>query len=101
MFRTETVSGGETILIITGPVIGDAAVEFGQKIEALKAGRSSTISLDLSQAPAMNSQAIGKLLMLRGTLFEQNRVLRIQGCSDALLELFKMIKLDSLIPIEK
>jgi anti-anti-sigma regulatory factor len=101
MFRTETVSGGETILIVTGPVLGDTAVEFGQKIEALIAGRSSTISLDLSQVPAMNSQAIGKMLMLRGRLFEQNRVLRIQGCSDALLGLFKMIKLDSLIPIEK
>jgi anti-anti-sigma regulatory factor len=101
MFRTETVSGGETILIVIGPVVGDASVEFGQKVEALIAGRSSTITLDLSQVPAINSQAIGKMLMLRGRLFEQNRVLRIQGCSDPLWGLFKTIKLDTLIPIQK
>jgi anti-anti-sigma factor len=101
MFRTETVSGGETILIVTGPIVGDAAAEFGQKVEALINGRSSTITLDLSQVPAMNSQAIGKLLMLRSKLFEQNRALRVQGCSDPLYGLFRTIKLDSLITIEK
>ena len=101
MFRLETVSSDETILIAIGPIAGDSAAEFGKKIEALVAGRASTVTLHLSQSSGMNSESIGKLLSLRKTLVEQKRVLRIQGCSDQLWSVFKMIKLDSLIPMEK
>jgi anti-anti-sigma factor len=101
MFRQETVSGGETILIVTGPIVGDVMAEFTKKLEALGASRSTTVTLDLSQVPAMNSAAIGKLLSLRTRLVEQKRVMKIHGCSDQLWTIFKMIKLDTLIPIEK
>jgi anti-anti-sigma factor len=101
MFRQETVSGGETILIVTGPIVGEAVVEFAQKLDGLGAGRATTVTLDLSQVPAMNSAAIGKILSLRTRLVEQKRVLRIHGCSDQLFVLFKMIKLDNLLQIEK
>jgi anti-anti-sigma factor len=101
MFRIETVPGDETILIASGPIAGESAAEFGKKIEALVAGRASTVTLDLSQTPAMNSEAIGKLLLLRKKLAEQKRVLRIRGCSDPLWRIFKTIKLDTLIPMEQ
>jgi anti-anti-sigma factor len=99
MFRIETVSGDESILVAIGPIAGESGAEFGKKIEALVAGRASTVTLDLSQVPAMNSEAIGKLLLLRKKLAEQKRVLRIQGCSDPLWQIFKTIKLDTLIPM--
>jgi anti-anti-sigma factor len=101
MFRLETVSGGETILTAVGPIAGESVAEFGRKIEALVAGRATTVTLDLSHADGMSSDAIGKLLELKKKLVEQKRVLRIQGCSDTLWDVFKRIKLDSLIPIQK
>jgi anti-anti-sigma factor len=101
MFRIETVSGDETILIASGPIAGEATADFGKKVEALVGGRASNITLDLSQVPAMNSEAIGKLLLLRKKLADQKRVLRIQGCSDPLWQIFKTIKLDTLIPMQQ
>jgi anti-anti-sigma factor len=101
MFRLETVSSDETILIAIGPISGESAADFGKKIEALIGGRGSTVTLDLSQVPAMNSEAIGKLLLLRKKLAEQKRTLRIQGCSDPMWRIFKTIKLDTLIPMQQ
>ena len=101
MYRQETVSGGETILTVTGTIAGEAVAEFGKRIEALAAGRSTTVTLDLSQCIAMNSEAIGKLLVLRMRLGEQKKALRIEGCSDPLWNVFKMIKMDILIPIAR
>jgi anti-anti-sigma regulatory factor len=100
MFRQETVTGGETILTVIGPVAGEVVVEFGKKIEALASGRATTVTLDLSQCTAMNSEAIGKLLVLRMRLGEQKKALRIEGCSPQLWSIFKTIKMDILIPME-
>jgi anti-anti-sigma factor len=101
MFRLETVAGDETILTAVGPIAGESVAEFGRKIKALVAGRATTVTLDLSHAEGMSSDAIGKLLELKKQLVEQKRVLRIQGCSDTLWDVFKRIKLDSLIPMQK
>jgi len=100
-FRQETVSGGEVILIAGGPITGEAVQEFQHKIDAVTAGRPTLITLDLGHCPAMNSEAIGKLLSLRKRLAEQGKQLRIQGCSDQLFSLFKTIRMDSLIPLQK
>jgi len=101
MFRQETVSGGETILTITGSVSGEVVAEFGKKIEALAAGHATTVTLDLSQCTAMNSEAIGKLLVLRMRMGERKKALRIEGCSPQLWSIFKTIKMDSLIPMQQ
>jgi anti-anti-sigma factor len=101
MFRQETVSGGETILTAMGSIGGETAVEFRRRLESIAAGRATTVTLDLTQATGMTSAAIGMILALRKKLVEQKKVLRIQGCSDQLLSIFKMIKLDTIIPIQR
>ncbi len=101
MVRQETVSGGETILTVTGTLAGEAVAEFGKKIEAVAASHATTVTLDLSQCLAMNSAAIGKLLVLRMRLGEQKKALRIEGCSAQLWDVFKKIKMDSLIPMQR
>jgi anti-anti-sigma factor len=99
MFRQETVSNDETILVIGGPLAGEDVAEFHKKMEALCAGRSMTITLDFSQTPTLNSAAIGKLVLFRKKLADQGKRLQIRGCSDGLLKIFRMIRLDKLISI--
>jgi anti-anti-sigma factor len=101
MIRQETVSGSETILTVTGTIAGEALDEFAKKMEAVAAGHSTTVTLDLSQCMAMNSAAIGKLLVLRMRLGEKKKGLRIEGCSAQLWDVFKKIKMDSLIPMKQ
>jgi anti-anti-sigma factor len=99
MFRQETVSNDETILVIGGPLSGEDVAEFQKKMEALCAGRSMTITLDFSQTPTVNSAAIGKLILFRKKLADKGKSLQIRGCSDGLLKIFRMIRFDKLIRI--
>jgi anti-anti-sigma factor len=99
MFRQETVSSDEAVLVIGGPLSGDAVAEFHKKMEALCAGRFLTITLDFSQTPTINSAALGKLVLFRKKLTEQSKTLRIRGCGDGLMKIFQMIRLDKLIEI--
>jgi anti-anti-sigma regulatory factor len=101
MFRQETVSNDETILVIGGPLSGDAVAEFQRKMEALSASRFLTITLDLSQAPTINSEALGKLLVFRKKLVELGKTLQIRGCSDGMYKVFLMIQFDKLMSITK
>jgi anti-anti-sigma factor len=99
MFRQETVSNDETILVIGGPLSGEAVAEFHKKMEALCASRALTITLDFSQTPTINSAAIGKLVLFRKRLADQGKSLQIRGCSEGVLKIFRMIRFDKLIKI--
>ncbi len=101
MFRLETVPNGEAILVVGGPLSGDAVSEFQRRMEELCAGRFIRVTLDLSQTPTVDSTALGKILFFRKTLVDQGKTLQINGCSDGLFKLFQIIKFDRLIPITK
>jgi anti-anti-sigma factor len=101
MLRQETVSQFETILVVIGALAGEAVEEFDRKMSELCAGRSSTITLDLSQVPAINSAAIGKLLAFRKQLLNQQKSLRINGLSNGVYNILHAIKLDQLFEINR
>ena len=101
MFERRNVSTDEAVLVVGGSLSGDATAEFQRQIEELAAGPCKTITLNLSGTATINSSALGKILLFRKKLGEQDRTLRIRGCSDLLLNTFKMIKFDTLISIEK
>ena len=101
MLRQETVSQAEVVLIVTGSIYSEDGIEFEKKMDELCESRFQTITLDLSTVPSITSGAIGKLIAARKRLKEQNRIIRIRGCSDTLLKIFQMIRLDTLIEIAK
>lgn len=101
MFRQETVSNDETILVIGGPLSGDSVEEFQKKMEALTASRFLTITLDFSLTPTISSEALGKLLVFRKKLADLGKSLQIRGCSDGMYKIFQMIQFDKLISITK
>jgi anti-anti-sigma factor len=101
MFQRKNISKDEVLLSVTGSLSGENTNEFHRQVEELAAGSYSVISLDLSHTDAINSSALGKILLFRKKLAEQQRTLRIEGCSDSLYKTFQMIKFDTLISIKK
>lgn len=99
MLRQETISDLETRLVVSGPLYGEAGLEFKQKIEALRESSYVTITLDLSMAVGITSSAIAKLISVHRHLLAHGRSFKINGCSEALYSIFQKIKLDTLIQI--
>jgi anti-anti-sigma regulatory factor len=61
----------------------------------------ATISLDLSRTDSINSAALGKIMLFKKKLAEQQRTLQIKGCSEALYKTFLMVRADLMISITK
>jgi anti-anti-sigma factor len=101
MFERKNVSKDEVLLSVIGSLSGDTTTEFHRQVEELAAASYAIISLDLSRADGINSSALGKILLFRKKLAEQQRTLQIRGCSESLFKTFQMIKFDTLISIKK
>jgi anti-anti-sigma factor len=102
MFQVKQISREEVVLEVTGSLSGEATGEFHRQIEELASvSKSSKITLDLSRTATINSSALGKILLFRKKLAEQERTLQIRGCSDSLYKTFQMIKFDTLISIKQ
>jgi anti-anti-sigma factor len=101
MFERRNISKDEVVLSVVGSLSGETTNEFHRQVEELAAASYPVISLDLSRTPGINSSALGKILLFRKKLAEQQRTLQITGCSDSLYKTFQMIKFDTLISIKK
>ena len=101
MFVRNEVSKDEVELQVQGPLSNDAAEEFQKTLHDLAAGDHKTITLNLSEVPSINSTCIGKILLLRKKLTEQDRIIRVNSCSDALYNTFQLIKFDRLVSIDR
>ena len=101
MFERKDISEQEVQLQVTGSLDSEAAEQFQIELSRLADGDHKTISLELSAVPSINSTCIGKILLLRKSLSEQDRSIRISGCSDALYNVFQLIDLDKRIKIDR
>jgi anti-anti-sigma factor len=101
MFSRNELSDEEVLLQVTGSLDSEAAEQFQEELKNLAGGDHKTITLDLSEVPSINSTCIGKILLLRKSLTEQDRSIRISGCSDALYNTFQLIDLDKRISIDR
>ena len=101
MFERKRVSRDEVMLTVIGSLSAETTAEFQREVEELTEGDSVTITLNLAGTPSINSSALGKILLFRKKLAEQQRTLQIRGCSENLYKTFQMIKFDTLISIQK
>jgi anti-sigma B factor antagonist len=101
MFLKREISGDEINLQVTGSLNGEPANEFQKNLEELAVGSHKIITLNLKEVNSINSSSIGKILLFRKRLAEQDRTIQIKGCSDALFNTFQLIKFDKLLTIEK
>lgn len=101
MFERKDLSKDEALLTVVGSLSGENTNEFHRQVEELASASYVTISLDLSRTDSINSSALGKILLFRKKLAEQQRTLQIKGCSESLFKTFQMIKFDTLISIKR
>jgi anti-anti-sigma factor len=101
MFKRTEISEQEVQLQVTGSLDSTTAMEFQEQLKSLSGQRYKVITLKLREVPSINSTCIGKILLLRKRLSEQNRSIRISGCSDALYNIFQLIDLDKRVDIER
>jgi len=101
MVRQDIISEVETRIVVSGPLYGEAAVEFERKMDSVCESMYRTITLDLSMAVGITSSAIAKLVFVQKRLLAQDRSVRIRGCSDVLYGIFTKIRLDTLIQITR
>ncbi len=101
MIRLEKVSENETLLVVAGPLYGEAGTDFEKKLESLIGIESATITIDLGMALGITSSAIGKILSMHKRLAATGRKIRIAGCSEPIYRILRTIKLDSLMEITR
>ncbi len=101
MFLKKDLSKDEIVLEISGPLNGEPANDFQKYLEDFFHGSQKIITLNLSEVSSINSSCIGKILLFKKKLAEQDRTIRIQGCSDSLYSTFQLIKFDKLLSIER
>ena len=101
MFQKSEPSRDEIVLRVSGALNGEPAVRFQNMLEELAGGSHRTITLNLQEVGSINSSCIGKILLLRKQLAEQDRVLRIRGCSEPLYTTFHLIQFDRLLNVER
>jgi anti-anti-sigma factor len=101
MFDKRERSKEEVELLVEGPLDSESAEEFQRILQDLVTSDYETITLDLSAVPSINSTSIGKILLLRKNLTEQDRLIRIRGCSDTLYTTFQLIQFDKLVDVDR
>ncbi len=101
MLAQKVLSNEEVVLKVTGPLAGETTTEFHARMEELTGGNFLTVTLDLAETPAINSSALGKILLFRKKMAEGGRTLQIVGCSETLFRTFQMIKFDTLVSIKR
>jgi anti-anti-sigma factor len=101
LFNVRHILKDEAILSVDGSLSGEAVGEFQRQMDELIAGGCKTIILDVSKMSTINSAAMGKIVHFRNKLNEQQRSIKIRGCSESLYKTFLMIKFDTLMSIEK
>lgn len=75
--------------------------EFRNRLETFCANTETSAQIfDLSQVPYMDSAGLGLLVKLFANSRDKGIRLSITGATPRVLELFKMTKLDAILPIE-
>jgi anti-anti-sigma regulatory factor len=82
-----TLTGPESIKKLTKQL--DELIEMDARI----------VNLNLEETDSIESAAITQILVYKKKFSEKNTLLRIKGCSDRMMKILKMLKLDNSISI--
>ena len=94
---------GNTVYFeVIGSIDTDGAPELSVRFaDIVKNADIEHAVFDLSRVPSTTSSGIGKLLTFFKHFDKRGGTMKVKGISDALLEQFKEIHLDLIIPIER
>ncbi len=86
---------------LSGRIDNEGGPVFQEALDKAFALNPSRISLHLGEVTFINSAGVGKLLLFYKQVRNRNAEINIAGINDEVFTLFKAIRLDKLIPIEK
>lgn len=93
---------GDVVKIeLLGGIDNDGSEILKKEFTAILEEEFSEVQVDMFNVPFITSSGIGKFLLFYKNVISKGRKLKIVKINDELLELFKSIKLDKLIPIER
>lgn len=91
----------DTIVELTGRIDSEGAITFQHILDDVDKSGVKTLILNMNALQFINSAGIGKLLFFYKRFNNRGGTLLIKGIHDDIFSLFKAIKLDKLIPLEK
>lgn len=92
---------GKMMVTIAGRVDNEGALPFQEALDKTFEVNPRSVTLDLSEVAFINSTGIGKLLLFYKRVKNRSGEIAITGINDDVYTLFKAIRLDKLIPIER
>ena len=101
MFKRKEVSENEITIEVQKITPQEFSDHFQQEANEVLNTGYALVTLDLQAVKHLSTAGIGKIIMMHRKMNEQKRTLRIKGCSNALFEVFKLLQLNNLMPIEK
>jgi anti-anti-sigma factor len=100
---TYTIENRDGVITVgmAGRIDNEGAVIFQEALDRAFAVNPQRVIFDLQSIAFINSTGIGKLLLFYKRLKNRNGEIAIAGIHDDVHTLFKAIRLDKLIPIER
>ncbi len=89
------------VIHLKGRIGNDGCARLQEALDRTVELNPPHIALDLGEVTFINSTGIGKLLLFYKRMRNRNAEIRIAGIQEDVFTLFKAIRLDKLIPIEK
>ncbi len=94
-------AAGKMTVTIAGRVDNEGALPFQEALDKTFEVNPRSVVLDLTGVAFINSTGIGKLLLFYKRIKNRSGEITITGINDDVYTLFKAIRLDKLIPIER
>jgi len=98
---TEKVEGEWTILKIIGEINIESAEVLKSTFNELLSRGVVNVRLNLKNVPITNSSGVGHILFFFKSLQQRNGKLEIRGVSKNLMEMFKLLNIQKLFPIQE
>ncbi|HSA34366.1 MAG TPA: STAS domain-containing protein [bacterium] len=93
--------GGAMLITTEGRIDNEGAAIFQEALDRAFEANLPRISFDLAKLSFINSAGIGKLLLFYKRVKNRNGTVVITALNDDVNALFKAIRLDKLMPIER
>ena len=100
--QTEKIvhSNDEITITIKGTLTGPESIrKLTAELDDLFSRNIRIINLNMTETDSIESAAITQILVYKKKFSEKNTLLRINGCSERLIKILKMLKLDNSISI--
>ena len=99
-YRLKT-ENGDTVVELIGRIDSEGSLTFQQILDEIDRSGAKALTINMDALQFINSAGIGKLLFFYKRFNNRGGNLSIKGIHDDIFSLFKAIKLDKLIPLEK